>query len=164
MACQIYEMHTINRSYIEKVRNKMLFDLKQYRQTLYPLWKLKRLRQAPKINSYGHFIQQILIITILLGVIMVKGCNMPAMAYSIDNLADAIYKTENSNKHPYGIMSKYNHTSPRQACVNTIKHRLKSWDRKGDFITYLGLTYSPPKINPNWVRLVHYFINHSKKG
>jgi hypothetical protein len=28
----------------------------------------------------------------------------------------------------------------------------------------LGKTYSPPNINPNWVRLVKYFLVHPRKG
>jgi len=81
-----------------------------------------------------------------------------AYAYTTDQLANAIYKAENSKAHPYGILTHYKHTSPRQACINTIRHALKKWDGKGDFIVFLGKTYSPPDINPNWVRLVKYFL------
>ena len=75
----------------------------------------------------------------------------------VNRLANAIYKAENSKAHPYGILKHYKHTTPRQACINTIKHRLRQWNGKGDFIVFLGLTYSPPKINPYWVRNVKYF-------
>lgn len=82
-----------------------------------------------------------------------------AQTINVDRLADAIYRAENSQSHPYGIMVKYKHTTPRQACINTINHRLKDWNGKDDFIVFLGLRYSPPKENPNWVRLVKYFYN-----
>lgn len=96
----------------------------------------------------------------LAGLMIVASCQH-AHAYTTSELADAIFKTENSKSHPYGILTKYKHTTPRQACLNTINHRLRVWNGNGDFIVFLGLTYSPPAINPNWVRLVHYFL---KKG
>ena len=97
--------------------------------------------------------------------LLLKGCEEPGFTMeapiNIQRLADAIYYSEGGNKTrwPYGIKHHYKHTTARQACLNTIKHRLKIWHRKGDFVTYLGLTYSPPSINPNWVRLVTYFYN-----
>ncbi len=91
--------------------------------------------------------------------LMICSCQV-AHAYSPDYIANAIYKTENSKSHPYGIMVHYKHTSPRTACLNTIKHRLAKWDGKGDFIVFLGKTYSPPAINPNWVRLVKHFLRN----
>jgi hypothetical protein len=102
---------------------------------------------------------------ILIGLMLLSGCEAPAMAYpglnkgQLDRLANAICRAENSKSWPYGIKHHYKHTTPRQACINTILHRERLWDGKGDFITYLGMTYSPPSINPNWVRLVHYFYD-----
>lgn len=80
-------------------------------------------------------------------------------------LADAIFKAENSKSHPYGIMVKYKHTTPRQACLNTINNRLKLYKGNSvdEFIVFLGLRYSPPDINPNWVRLVKYFYHKGEK-
>jgi len=49
----------------------------------------------------------------------------PAQAHQINvnKLADAIYLAEGGSKtkHPYGILKKYKTTTPRQACINTIK-------------------------------------------
>lgn len=82
---------------------------------------------------------------------------------NVEKLADAIYLAEGGvkTKHPYGILAKYKHTSPRQACINTINHRLQLW--KGgtarDFIAFLSKTYAPINatndpagLNQNWVK------------
>lgn len=104
----------------------------------------------------------------VIALLLVKGCNAPAMAdtiivkgYSNAQICEAIRKTENSRSHPYGIMTKYKHTTPKQACINSIKSARKRWENAGnpgDFVVFLGKTYSPPYINPNWTHLVHYFL------
>jgi hypothetical protein len=68
-----------------------------------------------------------------------------ASEIDIEKLANAIYKAEGGEKtkHPYGILAKYKKTTPRQACINTIKSNLKRWNGKGDFILYLSRTYAP---------------------
>ena len=80
----------------------------------------------------------------------------------VELLADAIFKVENSKAFPYGIMIKYKHTTPRQACINTINHALKDWNGKGDFINFLADRYCPPSIdligNKNWKRNVKWFL------
>ena len=85
---------------------------------------------------------------------------------SWDKLADAIYLAEGGAKtsHPYGILAKYKHTTPRQACLNTIKHKYGDWVKfgsNGDFIEYLGSKYAPINcandptgLNRNWVKNV----------
>lgn len=82
--------------------------------------------------------------------------------YTPNQWCEAIRHAENSTGHPYGIMIKYKNTTPKQACLNTIIHRYKKWNHKDDFAVFLGRTYSPPDINPNWVRLVKYFLNKQK--
>ena len=91
-------------------------------------------------------------------------------------LANAIYKAENSTSHPYGIMTHYKHTTPRQACINTINHALRDWNGKGDFIEFLGSRYAPigtsndpHNLNKNWVKNVTKFyakevIKHDSKN
>lgn len=129
--------------------------------------KLKQ-HSTPKINTYRHFLWWLCVISTLTAIIITKSCEAPAMAYSANEgiytnkIANAIYKTENSKNHPYGIIVKYKYTTPRQACINTIKHQLRLWNGQGDFIVFLGQTYSPPSINPNWVRLVNYFLNKER--
>ena len=87
----------------------------------------------------------------------------------IEKLANAIYKAEGGarTKHPYGILAKYKTTTPRQACINTIKSNLKRWNGQGDFIDALGKVYCPigasndPKgLNKNWTRNVKHFYNN----
>lgn len=87
-------------------------------------------------------------------------------------LADAIFKAENSKDHPYGIMVKYKHTTPRQACLNTIRSaqkRFQAQTKEKDFIILLSKTYAPigasndPKgLNRNWIRNVKHFLNERK--
>jgi hypothetical protein len=86
-----------------------------------------------------------------------------AEVIDVERLATAIYYAEGGSKasHPYGILAHYEHTTPRQACINTINHALKDWDGKGDFIEFLGSRYAPigaandPKgLNKNWVKNV----------
>lgn len=88
----------------------------------------------------------------------------------VEALANAIYKAEGGSKtrHPYGILAKYKHTTPRQACINTIKSAWGRWEKAGEpgeFIAFLGKTYAPvgaandpTGLNSNWVRNVTYFM------
>lgn len=89
-----------------------------------------------------------------------------ATEINIEKLATAIYHAEGGAKtrYPYGILKKYKVTTPRQACINTIKHALRDWDGKSDFIIFLGNRYcpvgaanDPTGLNKNWVKNVRYF-------
>lgn len=82
---------------------------------------------------------------------------------NVERLATAIYYAEGgaNTRHPYGILKKYKHTTPRAACINTINHALRDWDWQGDFIAFLGSRYcpvgaenDPTGLNVNWVRNV----------
>jgi len=86
----------------------------------------------------------------------------------VEKLATAIGRAENSKTHPYGILAHYKHTTPRQACINTINSNYRRWDGRGDFVEYLAKTYCPigakndPKgLNKNWTKNVKHFL---KKG
>lgn len=88
-----------------------------------------------------------------------------AFAYTNDQIADAIFKAENSKTHPYGILTHYKTTTPRQACLNTIAHALRDWNGEGDFIEFLGSRYAPigatndpTNLNRNWVKNVKFFL------
>lgn len=81
---------------------------------------------------------------------------------NVEKLATAIYYAEGGAKtsHPYGILAKYKTTTPRQACVNTIRHALRDF-QGGDFIAFLGSRYcpvgasnDPTGLNVNWVKNV----------
>ena len=111
-----------------------------------------------------YFIPAVILATLLFyGTVLCFGDEI-----DIDRLADAIYQAEGGakTKHPYGILKKYKVTTPRGACINTIKSNLKKWDGNGDFIVFLGKTYcpvgaanDPTGLNKNWVKNVTYFYN-----
>ena len=99
---------------------------------------------------------------------LLAGCDVVfAQEYTNNQIADAIYLAEGGAKtsHPYGILAHYVHTSPRQACLNSIAHARRDWAGKGDFISFLGSRYCPvgaandPRgLNKNWVKNVKYFL------
>ena len=92
-----------------------------------------------------------------------------------NSLADAIFKAEGGHKtkHEYGILAHYQHTTPRQACLNTISHSRKRWEAAGkpcNFVEYLSRSYcpigalnDPTGLNYNWVKNVSYFMTHSNQ-
>ena len=102
------------------------------------------------------------------------GGNQPQTRLNVDinKLADAIYKAEGGAKtrHPYGILKHYKTTMPRQACINTIKHALRDWNGRGDFISFLGSRYCPVGCsndngtNRYWISNVHKFYNSLTNG
>lgn len=85
-----------------------------------------------------------------------------------EKLATAIYMAEGGSKaaHPYGIMTHFKTTTPRQACLNTLRHRWREWAVlspnkrlafKEGFLRYLQASYSPLgakndhlNLNVNW--------------
>ena len=117
------------------------------------------------------------IFIIVVGLIILLAMPKPAHAqvvapaYSNEQIANAIYLAEGGAKtrHPYGILAKYKHTTPRQACINTIKSAKRRYEKSNqriDFVTFLSLTYcpigaknDPTGLNKNWVKNVKYFLN-----
>ena len=89
---------------------------------------------------------------------------------NVERLVNAIGRAENSTNHPYGIMRHYEHTTARQACVNTVTHQLRDWQAAGshgDFVDYLAVRYAPPgasndphHLNFNWAKNVKFFYAH----
>ena len=94
---------------------------------------------------------------------------LPCWAWTDSQIADAIYKAENSEKYPYGILTKYKHTTPRQACLNTIAHARKDFNGKGDFILFLAKRYAPVNCdndngtNQFWYKNVCYYLRKGVK-
>lgn len=97
--------------------------------------------------------------------------------YTPSQWCEAIRKAENSTAHPYGIMVKYEHTTPRQACINTVRNNWQKWTKGTSrymtmqhaeyktFLNYLGSRYcpvgvdnDPSGLNINWVKNVKYFL------
>ena len=87
-----------------------------------------------------------------------------AFGYSDNEIVSAIGKAENSQKYPYGIKSINTHSNKeyaRQICLNSVRNGRMRWIKAGkpdDLIVFIGKRYSPPRENPNWVRLVKYFL------
>lgn len=89
--------------------------------------------------------------------------------HDIQVWANAINKAENSPSHPYGIIAKYRHTSPRQACINTVRHQYRIWCKNTcnkTFIVFLASKYAPlmasndlKNLNSSWIRNVSYFLS-----
>lgn len=80
-------------------------------------------------------------------------------------LADAIRKAEgNAN---YGVLTKYKHTSPRQACINTCRNQYKRHLAHHCGKSYLvclrdrycpiGASNDPTGLNKHWIKNVSYF-------
>ena len=86
--------------------------------------------------------------------------------HDVNTWANAIYKAEGGKhtRHPYGVLAHYKHTTPRQACINTIRHQYHNWLKKGrprEFLAYLGHIYCPVGalndpwgLNRNWIKNV----------
>ena len=116
----------------------------------------------------------LLVKTIVLAIVVFFMLSREAMAgepfYSNDQIADAIYLAEGGAKtnHPYGILAKYKTTTPRQACINTIKSariRFAKQSKETDFVYFLSLTYcpigaknDPTGLNKNWIKNVKFFL------
>jgi hypothetical protein len=112
----------------------------------------------------------ILIVATLALATSIRAAEMP----DAERLVDAIGKAENSKAHPYGIMQTYRHTTPRQACLNTVRSAEKRWiaaGKPGGFIEFLAKTYAPvgakndpTGLNRNWVKNVKFFYNADLSG
>jgi len=124
----------------------------------------KRIRVEEKKSEHSAFVLAVCLVLGLMILIFWSKSGHTEEIPSVEVIASAIWQAEGGNRtsHPYGILSHYHHTTAHQACINTIRHRLRQWNRRGDFIVFLGETYSPPRINPNWVRLVKYFLSKEK--
>ena len=121
------------------------------------------------------FIFWVAIIIIILIVLMaqkpIQAQTIPNPNINVEKLATAIYYAEGGakTKYPYGILTKYKTTTPRQACINTIKSNLKRWNGEGDFILFLqkryapiGVSNDPTNLNSNWYKNVKRLYERSK--
>ena len=123
------------------------------------------------MNEKDSFFKALLLVGAILGGLLIIGISSCRAEpgpiwnrFSDDQIANAIYRAENSKAHPYGILAHYKKTTPRQACINTIKHARKDF-KQGDFIVFLGARYCPvgaandPRgLNKNWVNNVKAFL------
>ena len=122
--------------------------------------------KKPKFDlmEYVHLIPYVLAFTLLFCFFYLQYAR--AEEINVSKLADSIYLAEGGARtaHPYGILAKYKHTNPRQACINTINHALRDWNGKGDFISFLqkryapiGASNDPRNLNSNWYKNVSKF-------
>lgn len=115
---------------------------------------------------------------LLASLMFVASCIRPNVVHAenisghpIEQWAYAIKMAENSHAHPYGIIVKYLHTSPRQACINTVRHQYRIWCHNAcnmPFLSFLGSKYAPimanndpTGLNVNWTRNVGYFLQRT---
>ncbi len=113
----------------------------------------------------------IIAITIML-ILVLMALARADEVYTDNQIANAIYYAEGGIKtrHPYGIKSinTYgNKDYARKICLQSIQNAKKRWLKAGmpeDFIVFMGRRYSPPNINPNWVKLVKYFLKRNNYG
>lgn len=92
-------------------------------------------------------------------------------------IVNAIYWAEGgpNTNHPYGILTKYKTTTPREACFNTVRNNRKRYADYGHrsyktFLRFLASRYcpigaenDPTNLNVNWLKNVQYYITHPKE-
>lgn len=95
--------------------------------------------------------------------------------HSLNQWCAAIYLAEGGEhtKHPYGILAHYKHTTPLQACRNTVTHQYRQWlksSKRERFLDYLARHYAPvgasndPRgLNKNWVNNVEYYLGKGQQ-
>lgn len=115
--------------------------------------------------SLGQVTTAGIIVTILFyGVVAVcLGEEINWDTYSNEAIVTAIGKAENSKRFPYGVKSIkcQGELECQRICLNSVRNGRARWEKAGrpsDLIVFIGKRYSPPDINPNWVRLVKYFL------
>lgn len=86
--------------------------------------------------------------------------------YSLNQWCEAIHNAEGNDN--YGILTHYSHTTPLQACRNTVLHKYRDWIATGQrkrFLDYLAERYAPiganndpNDLNKNWAGNVKYWL------
>jgi len=119
------------------------------------------------------YLKVLIVIVLLFSTQICKLCFAYEQMPNWEKLANAIYKAEGGAKtaHPYGILTRYKHTTPRQACINTLKSKYREWASNAkirahhkEYLTYLASRYAPigasndpTGLNNNWLKNVRYF-------
>jgi hypothetical protein len=135
--------------------------------------------EAKRTPEYRGLKYALIILVGFLIFCVVRGCDQkPVYAsevtYTNEQIADAIYRAENSVKYPYGIKSidtKGNKEYARKICLNTIRNNRKRFAKQSqykDFISFLGSRYCPTTIkseyslNKNWVANVNFYLQKGR--
>lgn len=164
-------MHKL-KSLMAKHRRMEYEFIRRLRISMYPIQEMPL--QPSELKLLPNSIIPVLGAVFLIVVLLVSGCN-EAMASEVDaeRYCKAIYIIEGGakTKHPYGILAKYKTTTPKQACINTVKHKYRDWVAKGQqgaFTAYLGSKYCPIGSDTdngtckNWVPNLEYYLARSK--
>lgn len=160
-----------------------LNDYKAYRQALYPIYRLKRLRNNPT-RPFNWAIIGIYGLLIALMVIILASCaQAQEIPYTDTQYVNAIYLAEGGThaQFSYGIRSIHckNEFQARKICFQTVKNnkrRFKTYGYKkyGNFLDFLASRYCPTtgrtlsktekRLNKNWIKNVEYFLEKGQKA
>ena len=122
-----------------------------------------------------YFIPAVALMTLLIASLAVSLARAEE-DWTDTQIVQAIYRAEGGTKtrHPYGILTKYKHTTPRQACFNTVRSARRRFSRQSaesDFVVFLSKTYCPigaandPRgLNRHWIKNVKYFLAIGKEA
>ncbi len=125
--------------------------------------------EIPAVPRRNRLHTAVLVVFIILVVMAVfHGCaySETIEGHSINTWAEAIHHAEGNDN--YGILAHYKHTTYKQACINTIRHKHSNWVREGQhgaFLSYLGAKYCPIGCNNDngtnryWIDNVKYWLN-----
>lgn len=159
-----------------------LHDFSAYRRTMRPILEQNKLLRGsePSYNEesnmpHSSLLSKVLLAVLLTGLVILGSCQVchaeSIEGHDVQLWANAIYMAENSTSHTYGIMVKYRHTSPRQACINTVRHQYRLWCHNAcgkAFVAFLASKYAPllakndpTGLNYNWEKNVSYFLKES---
>lgn len=117
-------------------------------------WEDEDRKEALNLERKTRYTKIMVILAVLvLSIFFLRGIaradiiNEPNIAgYSLNQWCYAIGKAENSKKHPYGILAHYRHTTPLQACRNTVLHKWRNYQASGErkrFLAYIANAYCP---------------------
>ena len=123
------------------------------------------------MRNGGHLKKLVSILTVLASLLWMPS----SMAYTVDEVVDAIWKAEGGEKatYPYGIRSIPCGTkeSCRRIATNTVRNQIVRWTadgRKESFLQSLQKRYCPVGGSldngtcANWRRNVEFFIRHPR--
>ena len=102
--------------------------------------------------------------------------NVFASTINVDKLVEAIGKSENSQKYPYGIKSINTHGNvdyAKKLCRQSVLNNIKRWERAKKpegFVLFMSRRYCPINapddpngLNVNWTKNVLHFYNMEAK-
>ena len=130
------------------------------------------IREIEKRTEYSAFMVAVCLLGAL--VLMVVFCRVSHAetieGYDINTWAEAIHHAEGNDN--YGILAHYKHTTYKQACINTIRHKHRLWVKSGHpgtFVAFLGSKYCPVGCsndngtNQYWIDNVKYWLYRIRK-